>query len=235
MSVLLEQTEKSYNFDFNSASIMSYSKMNNLSLLEQVAFVARVSNPGNQSNHKTSEKLVSYLIKNQHWSPLEMVNICLEINTTREISKQMLRHRSFSFQEFSQRYAVVSEDFVIKECRFQDFKNRQNSLELTDSINDQKISSRFIEMQEDLAKKEKEYYNFCIENNIAKEVARCILSEGMTKTRLYMNGSIRSWLHYLKARMDKSTQKEHRDIAIKIANEIETIFPISKYLDYYTD
>lgn len=233
MSSFLDQPKKSLNkFNFNKASIISYSKMDDLSLLEQVAYVARVSNPSNQSNHETSEKLVSYLIKNKHWSPLEMVNICIEINTTREISKQMLRHRSFSFQEFSQRYAVVAEDFVIKECRFQDLKNRQNSLELTDSEEDQKVNKLFIQIQEELAKKERECYDFCIENNIAKEVARCILSEGMTKTRLYMNGSLRSWLHYLQARLDESTQKEHRDIAIKIAIEIGTIFPISKYLTY---
>jgi thymidylate synthase (FAD) len=185
--------------------------------MEQVAFCARVSNPINQYNTETSEKLCKYLIKNHHWSPFEMANICIEIETTRDISRQILRHRSFSFQEFSQRYALVN-DFVTRECRLQHPTNRQKSNESTDIV----LNDEFVKIQNELIQKEIEYYNFCIKNNIAKEQSRVILSEGLTKTRLYMNGTIRSWIHYLQIRTTEDTQKEHRDLAIKIKNAITT-------------
>jgi len=212
--------------DFNKVKIISWSNMVNdkgelLNLMEQVAFCARVSNPTNQYNTETSEKLCKYLIKNHHWSPFEMANICIEIETTRDISRQILRHRSFSFQEFSQRYALVN-DFVTRECRLQHVTNRQKSID-SDNV---ELNNEFIKMQNELIQKEIEYYNFCIKNNIAKEQSRVILSEGLTKTRLYMNGTIRSWIHYLQIRTNEDTQKEHRDLAIKIKNEILNIFPI---------
>lgn len=212
--------------DFNKVKIISWSNMVNekgeqLNLMEQVAFCARVSNPTNQYNTETSEKLCKYLIKNHHWSPFEMANICIEIETTRDISRQILRHRSFSFQEFSQRYALVN-DFVTRECRLQHPTNRQKSNESTDIV----LNDEFVKIQNELIQKEIEYYNFCIKNNIAKEQSRVILSEGLTKTRLYMNGTIRSWIHYLQIRTTEDTQKEHRDLAIKIRNEIRNIFPL---------
>jgi len=212
--------------DFNKVKIISWSNMINengeqLNLMEQVAFCARVSNPTNQYNTETSEKLCKYLIKNHHWSPFEMANICIEIETTRDISRQILRHRSFSFQEFSQRYALVN-DFVNRECRLQHATNRQKSIDSDNIV----LNDEFIKMQNELIQKEIEYYNFCIKNNIAKEQSRVILSEGLTKTRLYMNGTIRSWIHYLQIRTNEDTQKEHRDLAIKIKNEIRNIFPL---------
>ncbi len=212
--------------DFNKVKIISWSNMVNvdgeqLNLMEQVAFCARVSNPANQYNTETSEKLCKYLMKHHHWSPFEMANICIEIETTRDISRQILRHRSFSFQEFSQRYALVN-DFVTRECRLQHDTNRQKSIDSNDSV----LNDEFIQIQNDLIQKEIEYYNFCIKNNIAKEQSRVILSEGLTKTRLYMNGTIRSWIHYLQIRTKEDTQKEHRDLAIKIKNEILNIFPL---------
>lgn len=222
--------------DFNNVKIISYSKMNtdlDLDLGEQVAYFARVSNPKNQSNIQSSQKLCNYLLSNKHFSPFEMVNICIEVKTTRDISRQLLRHRSFSFQEFSQRYAVVDEEFVFRETRFQDLKNRQNSLEL-DETNDSEstVSKRFLEMQEELINKEKEIYNFCIENNIAKEVSRTILSEGLCPTTLYVNGNLRSWIHYIQARCDKTAQKEHRDLALKIKEEISKIFPLINNIQF---
>lgn len=221
--------------EFNKAKIISYSNTiddnKNLSIIEQIAFCARVSNPENQNNHETSENLCSYLINNYHWSPFEMCNIVIEIQTTRDISRQIIRHRSFSFQEFSQRYAFVS-DFTTRECRFQDKKNRQMSIsiqdnELSNKSQENKISQDFKKLQNDLIDIEKKYYDFCNKNNIAKEQSRVILSEGLTLTKLYMNGTIRSWIHYLKIRCDiNTTQREHYDLAMKIKNEILTIFPL---------
>jgi len=224
--------------DFNNAKIISYSKMfdnsnNELSLLEQVAYCARVSNPANQNNHQTSEKLCEYLLKNHHYSPFEMVNICIEIETTRDISRQILRHRSFTFQEFSQRYTEVT-DLVTRECRFQHPKNRQMSISIdTNDQDNNVIDIEFKEIQNELIETEKKYYNFCITNNIAKEQARCILSEGLTKTRLYMNGTLRSWIHYIKIRSDESTtQREHCDICLKMVAEIEKVFPLIRSFVY---
>lgn len=191
-------------------------------LLEQVAFVSRVSNPANQDNNDTAEKLVRYLIKHQHWSPLEMVNVCLEINTTRDIARQILRHRSFSFQEFSQRYAVVENEFEYREARLQDQKNRQNSIETEDDF----IKERWKENQESVIFYAQQAYNWAIKNGIAKEQARVVLPEGMTPSRLYMNGTLRSWVHYIQLRSANGTQKEHQEIAIACAKAIEPIFPM---------
>ena len=196
---------------------------------ELVAFCARVSNPSNQLNTETSEKLIKYLIKNAHWSPLEMVSACLEIETTRDIARQILRHRSFSFQEFSQRYAnpVKDLEFVTREARLQDPNNRQNSIEK----DDKEISDTWIEKQENLIKNAKETYNWAIENGIAKEQARAVLPEGNTVSRMYMNGTLRSWIHYIELRSGNGTQKEHMDIAIACAEVITKIFPMSKNLN----
>ena len=194
-------------------------------LLEQVAYAARVSNPANQNNDATSEKLVRYLINNQHWSPLEMASVCLEINTTRDIARQILRHRSFSFQEFSQRYADASQlGFEVREARLQDAKNRQNSIE-TDNL---ALQSWWENYQLEVIQKCKDAYQFALDKGIAKEQARAVLPEGMTKSRMYMQGTLRSWLHYIQIRTDKSTQKEHREIAIACADAIEPIFPMIK-------
>jgi thymidylate synthase (FAD) len=196
-------------------------------MTELIAFCARVSNPGNQTNHETSEKLIRYLIKNQHWSPLEMVSICLEIETTRDIARQILRHRSFSFQEFSQRYAVADLGFEFKEARLQDTKNRQNSIELDrESDGHCIIAGTWKNKQEQLADKANEAYKWAIENGIAKEQARAVLPEGMTVSKMYMNGTLRSWVHYIQLRSEKGTQKEHREIALACAKAIEPIFPM---------
>ena len=196
---------------------------------ELVAFCARVSNPSNQLNTETSEKLIKYLIKNAHWSPLEMVSACLEIETTRDIARQILRHRSFSFQEFSQRYAnpVKDLEFVTREARLQDLKNRQNSIE----NNDEEISNIWNEKQNHLINVAKETYNWAIENGIAKEQARAVLPEGNTVSRMYMNGTLRSWIHYIELRSGNGTQKEHMEIAVACAEVITKIFPMSKNLD----
>ena len=196
---------------------------------ELVAFCARVSNPSNQLNTETSEKLINYLIKNAHWSPLEMVSACLEIETTRDIARQILRHRSFSFQEFSQRYAnpVKDLEFVTREARLQDLKNRQNSIE----NDDEEISNMWIEKQEHLINEARETYNWAIENGIAKEQARAVLPEGNTVSRMYMNGTLRSWIHYIELRSGNGTQKEHMEIAVACAEVITKIFPMSKNLD----
>jgi len=196
---------------------------------ELVAFCARVSNPSNQLNTETSEKLIKYLIKNAHWSPLEMVSACLEIETTRDIARQILRHRSFSFQEFSQRYAnpVKDLEFVTREARLQDPNNRQNSIE----NDDKEISDTWIEKQENLIKNAKETYNWAIENGIAKEQARAVLPEGNTVSRMYMNGTLRSWIHYIELRSGNGTQQEHMDIAVACAEVITKIFPMSKNLN----
>ena len=195
---------------------------------ELVAFCARVSNPSNQLNTETSEKLIKYLIKNAHWSPLEMVSACLEIETTRDIARQMLRHRSFSFQEFSQRYAnpVKDLEFTIRDARLQDPKNRQNSVENEDEL----ISKAWKEKQEKLINEATNTYNWAIENGIAKEQARAVLPEGNTVSRLYMNGTLRSWIHYIELRSANGTQKEHMEIAIACAEVINEIFPMGKNL-----
>ena len=191
-----------------------------------IAFCARVSNPSAQINSETSEKLIKYLIKHQHWSPLEMVNAVLEINTTRDIAHQIVRHRSFSFQEFSQRYADPKEfgdQFVIREARLQDPKNRQNSIEI-DSEED--IHHAWASVQQDVIDKAKEAYDWAIKAGIAKEQARVVLPEGLTKTRLYMNGTLRSWVHYIELRGGHGTQKEHMQVAHACAEVIAKIFPL---------
>jgi|TARA_B100001094_G_scaffold40088_1_gene34708 thymidylate synthase (FAD) len=197
---------------------------------ELIAYCARVSNPANQMNSETSEKLIKYLIKHAHWSPLEMVSACLEINTTRDIAHQVVRHRSFAFQEFSQRYAnpaEFGEMFVTREARLQDTKNRQNSIEL-DSENE--LHYDWASKQQEVIDKATEVYNWAINNGIAKEQARVVLPEGNTKTRLYMNGTLRSWIHYIELRGANGTQKEHMDIAHACAKVIADIFPLAEDL-----
>ena len=196
---------------------------------ELVAFCARVSNPSNQLNTETSEKLITYLIKNAHWSPLEMVSACLEIETTREIARQMLRHRSFSVQEFSQRYAnpVKDLEFVTREARMQDPKNRQNSIE-TDNQN---ITDEWNSKQNEVIEAATNAYNWAIESGIAKEQARSVLPEGNTVSRLYMNGTLRSWIHYIELRAANGTQKEHMEIAQACAEVIHRIFPMGENLN----
>ena len=193
---------------------------------ELIAYCARVSNPSNQNNKDTSEKLIKYLIKHQHWSPLEMVSVCIEIETTRDIARQILRHRSFSFQEFSQRYAdpVEELDFIRRGARLQDPKNRQNSIDAA-PIN---VQDMWDMKQQEVIKLCKEVYKWAIDEGIAKEQARAVLPEGMTVSRLYMNGTLRSWVHYIDLRSANGTQKEHQDIAIACAHEIAQIFPLMK-------
>jgi len=196
---------------------------------ELIAYCARVSNPGNQNNRETSEKLIKYLIKHKHWSPLEMVNACLEIETTRDIARQILRHRSFSFQEFSQRYADPTKDlsFEAREARLQDPNNRQNSMPLDFDMEDERrLNEDFCMKQHVLWRQAEEIYSWAIKKGIAKEQARAVLPEGMTVSRLYMNGTLRSWVHYIDLRRGNGTQKEHQDIAIACAAEIAKIFPI---------
>lgn len=198
-------------------------------LLEQVAYAARVSNPLNQNNSETAEKLVRYLIRNQHWSPLEMVSVCMEIETTRDIARQILRHRSFSFQEFSQRYADASLlDFEIRDARLQDTKNRQNSIELGTDDESRRLSYQWENMQKNIQMMCRDTYKWALEHGIAKEQARAVLPEGITGSRMYMNGTLRSWVHYIQLRSGNGTQKEHRDIAVACANAIEPIFPMIK-------
>jgi thymidylate synthase (FAD) len=212
--------------------LINYSQtIDGKNLLEQVAFAARVSNPANQNNTETSEKLVRYLIKNQHWSPLEMVSVCLEINTTRDIARQILRHRSFSFQEFSQRYADASQlGFELRECRLQDTKNRQNSIEIDPGGDEEDdfLIWEWERRQKELIEMSHWHYNWAIGAGIAKEQARAVLPEGMTGSRLYMNGTLRSWVHYIQLRSANGTQKEHRDVALSCVDAIEPIFPMIK-------
>jgi len=189
---------------------------------ELVAYCARVSNPSNQLNTETSEKLIRYLIKHQHWSPLEMVSACIEIETTRDIARQILRHRSFSFQEFSQRYAVADLGWELKEARLQDTKNRQNSLETEDN----QLSNEWERAQKRAIYAAEREYNWALQNGIAKEQARAVLPEGLTVSRLYMQGTLRSWVHYIELRSGPETQKEHRQIAQACATAIESIFPM---------
>jgi thymidylate synthase (FAD) len=200
---------------------------------ELIAFCARVSNPANQFNSETSEKLIRYLIKHAHWSPLEMVSACLEITTTRDIARQILRHRSFSFQEFSQRYANPVEDlnFHIREARLQDTRNRQNSVELDMSDSEQRELSRlWAEKQQAVIRASREAYTWAVSNGIAKEQARCVLPEGNIESRLYMNGTLRSWIHYIELRAANGTQKEHMDIARACAETIAKVFPMAESL-----
>ena len=195
---------------------------------ELVAYCARVSNPANQLNTETSEKLIKYLIKHQHWSPLEMASACLEIETTRDIARQILRHRSFSFQEFSQRYADPTEDlsFEIREARLQDKKNRQNSIE----TDDKNLNERWEDYQRSIIANAQSAYKWAVDNGIAKEVARAVLPEGLTMSRMYMNGTLRSWIHYIQLRSANGTQKEHMEIAKACAQAITKIFPLTKEL-----
>ena len=196
---------------------------------ELIAYCARVSNPSNQNNKETSDKLIKYLIKHQHWSPLEMVSACLEIETTRDIARQILRHRSFSFQEFSQRYADPTKDlsFETRDARLQDKDNRQNSVELdNDDETHRRLNEDFRMKQHALWRQAQDTYEWAIDNGIAKEQARAVLPEGMTVSRLYMNGTLRSWVHYIDLRSANGTQKEHQDIARACAREIARIFPI---------
>jgi thymidylate synthase (FAD) len=202
-------------------------------LQDLVAYCARVSNPSNQANSETSEKLIKYLIKHKHWSPLEMVSACMEIETTRDIARQLLRHRSFSFQEFSQRYAdptaELDDAFVLREARMQDTKNRQNSVELDMSDENQKLLAyEWERAQKRVLYAVKKEYEWAIKNGIAKEQARAVLPEGLTVSRLYVNGTLRSWIHYIDLRDGNGTQKEHAEIARACAEVIAKVFPIIK-------
>jgi len=201
-----------------------------------IAYCARVSNPSNQSNKKTAERLLSYLAKESHWSPFEMVSACLEIETTRDIARQILRHRSFSFQEFSQRYAdpIKDLDMVKREARLQDHTNRQNSIEIENDpslVENQRhldLIAEWGRKQAGIIKQSQDAYNWAIENGIAKEQARSVLPEGNMMSRIYMNGTIRSWMHYIELRSGNGTQKEHCEVALECAKEIEKVFPIIK-------
>jgi thymidylate synthase (FAD) len=202
--------------------LISYSKSDQQSIQDMVAYCARVSNPANQAMTETNEKLIRYLIRHQHWSPFEMVSICLEITTTRDIARQMLRHRSFSFQEFSQRYAVVEDASELKEARLQDHKNRQNSIECTDET----LQKEWERMQNTVKEASDYAYKWALDKGIAKEVARSVLPEGLTPSRLYMNGTLRSWIHYIQLRTGPETQKEHREVAQACLDAIKPIFPL---------
>jgi thymidylate synthase (FAD) len=222
------------NNEITNVRLVSYSKPADLLEVETTqdlaAYCARVSNPSNQFNSETSERLIRYLIKHQHWSPLEMVSACLEITTTRDIARQILRHRSFSFQEFSQRYANPVEDlaFVLRDARLQDNKNRQNSLEIDiTKDDDRRLAYQWEQMQRAVIEKAKDAYTWAIDHGIAKEQARAVLPEGNTVSRLYMNGTIRSWIHYIQLRAANGTQKEHILIAIECAKAIAKIFPMA--------
>ena len=212
------------------ARLVSYSQPTEIigvdDIQELIAFSARVSNPSNQMNKDTNQKLLKYLAKHKHWSPFEMVSACIEINTTRDIARQILRHRSFSFQEFSQRYAnpVEELEFVMREARLQDKKNRQNSIENTELALDMGWKRK----QEEVIKVCKEAYKWAIENDVAKEQARVVLPEGLIKSRLYMNGTIRSWIHFIELRSANGTQKECSEVAIACAEAISKIFPMVK-------
>ena len=197
-----------------------------LTVDEFIAYVARVSNPSNQHNTLTAQKLLRYLAKHKHWSPFEMVNVVMEINTTRDIARQILRHRSFSFQEFSQRYADPTQDlgFVTREARLQDQKNRQNSIETDNKTLQQEWENRQMTIRDTV----EDIYAWAIENGIAKEQARSVLPEGLTVSRMYMNGTLRSWVHYCQLRMGPETQKEHREVALDAWYQITEVFPSLK-------
>ena len=210
-SQLVKNQDEQHNQEMNSEYL------NNL-----VAYFARVSNPSNQNNHATSNKLVKYLIDQKHFSPFEMVSVCLEIHTTRDIARQILRHRSFSFQEFSQRYAIADLGFELRETRLQDTKNRQNSIDTTDI----ELNKEWQQRQSEVADRSNKAYNWALDHGIAKEQARAVLPEGITKTRMYVNGTLRSWIHYIEVRTDPSSQKEHREIALACADAIRPIFSL---------
>ena len=200
---------------------------------ELIAYCARVSNPANQLNTDTSEKLIRYLIRHQHWSPLEMVSACIEITTTRDIARQILRHRSFSFQEFSQRYADPTKDldFVLRSARKQDTKNRQNSIELDiTNDDDRRLAYQWEQMQKNVIDKARDTYEWAVQHGIAKEQARAVLPEGLTESRLYMNGTLRSWIHFIELRSANGTQREHQDVAVACAKVIAEIFPMATEL-----
>jgi len=202
---------------------------------ELIAYCARVSNPANQFNTETSDRLIRYLIRHQHWSPLEMVSACMEIVTTRDIARQILRHRSFSFQEFSQRYADPTAElesaFVLRDARFQDLKNRQNSVELDHSDEGQRLLAiEWQRAQERVLFAVKREYDWAIKNGIAKEQARAVLPEGLTVSRMYMNGTLRSWIHFIELRSGNGTQLEHQQIALACAEVIANIFPMARDL-----
>ena len=215
--------------------LLSYSKPTEeyqeeglLDAQDLIAFCARVSNPSNQLNSETSEKLIRYLIKHKHWSPLEMVSACMEITTTRDIARQILRHRSFSFQEFSQRYADPTDDlsFVVREARLQDPKNRQNSIELEPTIGNAMLQDQWRDKQFELIKLARDTYKWAVDKGIAKEQARAVLPEGNTVSRLYMNGTLRSWVHFIELRSSNGTQREHMEVARGCAQVISKIFPL---------
>ena len=194
-----------------------------------IAYCARVSNPDNQNNKATTEKLLKYLIREKHWSPFEMVSVCLEIETTRDIARQLLRHRSFSFQEYSQRYADPTKDleFTTREARLQDLNNRQNSIPIDMADAKQReINEMFRMKQKSLLRQVEEVYQWAIKNGIAKEQARAVLPEGLTTSRLYVNGTLRSWIHYIELRSANGTQKEHMDLAVACAKVISKVFPM---------
>ena len=239
-------TENKEDYMLTSAKLVSYS-MPTEDFAEEglgdvqdlISYCARVSNPANQFNKKTSEKLIKYLIDNKHWSPLEMASACIEIETTRDIAHQIVRHRSFSFQEFSQRYAdpqSMGDAFTTRECRLQDPKNRQNSIEIENDpsiqldLHRQDIITNWQRKQHGIINQAKEAYNWAIENGIAKEQARAVLPEGLTKTCVMMNGTLRSWVHYIELRSENGTQKEHMEVAKACAKEIAKIFPLLKGL-----
>jgi thymidylate synthase (FAD) len=195
-----------------------------------IAFCARVSNPSNQLNTETSDKLIRYLVKHKHWSPLEMVSACIEIETTRDIARQILRHRSFSFQEFSQRYADPTKDlsFVLREARLQDTKNRQNSIEIEPTIGGENLKEQWRWHQQNVINAARDAYEWAVNRGIAKEQARVVLPEGNTVSRMYMNGTLRSWVHFIELRSENGTQKEHRQIAIECAKVIAKVFPMAE-------
>jgi len=210
-----------------SASLVSYSKPivdETMSMVDWVAYVARVSNPANQASKESSQRLVAYLIRNQHWSPFEMVSVCMEIVTTRDIARQILRHRSFSFQEFSQRYAEVDTGvgFLLREARLQDWKNRQNSVETSDAS----LGAEWESLQKGVWDACSAAYQAALDKGIAKEQARCVLPEGLTPSRLYMSGTLRSWIHYIQLRSGNGTQKEHREVAMACVAALEPVFPM---------
>jgi len=217
----------------SEVKLVSYSKpasgYNDLrNCQDLIAFCARVSNPSNQMNTETSDKLINYLVTHKHWSPLEMASACLEITTTRDIARQILRHRSFSFQEFSQRYADPTKDldFVTREARLQDTKNRQNSIEVDDRV----LQDEWEEKQKMIIEMSKMAYTWAVDRGIAKEQARAVLPEGLTISKMYMNGTLRSWVHYIELRTEAGTQKEHREIAKQCAIQIAKVLPlVTKY------
>ena len=213
--------------DFVDASEVS-------NIQELVAYCARVSNPGNQTNNETADKLLKYMIQHKHWSPFEMVSVCMEINTTRDIARQILRHRSFSFQEFSQRYANPTDagsnlNYSIRECRLQDHVNRQNSIAIDDdNIEEKYLAHLWEKKQKEIIALCDDTYKWAVDNGIAKEQARAVLPEGLTMSRMYVHGTLRSWIHYIDVRDGNGTQKEHADIARVCAKVISKIFPLIK-------